>query len=112
MPSHNILLVNGPSLNLLGTLLQHGISASCFQSNSEADIRNRIHQAREDGVADIIIYPAAYTYMSVAIYDALFGVGILLREIFGHHSYLTGKASAVICGMGVYGYFAALDWWV
>ncbi|CAG8395648.1 unnamed protein product [Penicillium salamii] len=142
MSPHNILLVNGPNLNLLGTrephiygsatldqlesamtarASQHNLSVTCFQSNSEGDIVNRIHQAQKDGVSGIIINPAAYTHTSVAIRDALLGVGIPFveihisnphtREKFRHHSYLSDKANAVICGMGVYGYFAALDWW-
>ncbi|KAJ5329072.1 3-dehydroquinate dehydratase type II [Penicillium brevicompactum] len=100
---------------------QNNINITCFQSNSEGDIVSRIHKAGEDGVAGRIINPAAYTHTSVAIRDALLGVDIPFveihisnphkRETYRHHSYLKDKASAVICGMGIYGYFAALDWW-
>lgn len=100
---------------------KRNIEVLCFQSNSEGDICSRIHQARKEGVHGIIINPAAYTHTSVAIRDALLGVNIPFveihisnphsRESFRHHSYLCDKSTVIICGMGVYGYIAALDWW-
>jgi 3-dehydroquinate dehydratase-2 len=98
-----------------------GIEVSHFQSNHEGAIIDRIHEARTDGVHGIIINPGAFTHTSVAIRDALTGVSIPFvelhisnvhaREAFRHHSYLSDKAQAVIAGLGVYGYVAALDWW-
>lgn len=92
------------------------------QSNHEGAIVDRIHQAREEKASGIIINPGAFTHTSVAIRDALVGVQIPFveihlsnvhtREAFRHHSYLSDKAEAVICGLGAYGYVAALDWWV
>lgn len=88
--------------------------------NAEADILNYIYQAREDGVASIIINLNIYIYTSVIICDALLKVRILFIEVHinpytqetsRYYNYLTNKASAVICGVVVYGYFAALDWW-
>ncbi|KAF7545675.1 hypothetical protein G7Z17_g8992 [Cylindrodendrum hubeiense] len=139
MPRH-ILLINGPNLNLLGTREPHiygsttladvqneakaqaeGLSATLdsFQANSEGAIVNRIHAARGNTDA-IVINAGAYTHTSVAIRDALVGVDIPFveihisnvhkREAFRHHSYLCDKAEAVICGLGVYGYTAAIDY--
>ena len=91
----NILLLNGPNLNLLGTrepdiygadtladiekrLAQQahagGASLAAYQSNAESDLVNRIQQASRDGVDFIIINPAAYTHTSVAMRDALAAV--------------------------------------
>jgi len=98
-----------------------GIRLSHFQSNHEGGIVDRIHAARTEGIHGIIINPGAYTHTSVAIRDALLGVSIPFveihvsnvhaREQFRHHSYLSDKAQAVIAGLGVYGYVAALEWW-
>ncbi|PSR97201.1 Dehydroquinase [Coniella lustricola] len=109
-----------------------------FQSNHEGAIVDRIQQAAGWGplaeakgpvdssssscfqkVAAIIINPGAYTHTSVAIRDALAGVDIPFievhisnvhaRESFRHHSYLSEKATAVIAGLGVFGYQAAIE---
>ncbi|KAK9437022.1 Dehydroquinase, class II [Metarhizium brunneum] len=134
-----ILLLNGPNLNLLGTrepqtygsttlsdiiatLTTQASSLSStiesFQSNHEGALVDRIHQARGD-IDAIIINPGAFTHTSVAIRDALSGVDIPFvevhisnvhaREEFRRHSYLSDKAVGVICGLGVYGYEAALE---
>ncbi|KAH6995859.1 3-dehydroquinate dehydratase [Ilyonectria sp. MPI-CAGE-AT-0026] len=139
MPRH-ILLINGPNLNLLGTREPHiygsttltdvedaakaqaeGLSATLasFQSNSEGAIVDRIQAARGNTDA-IVINAGAYTHTSVAIRDALAGVDIPFveihisnvhtREAFRHHSYLCDKAEAVICGLGVFGYTAAIEY--
>jgi len=81
---------------------------------------DRIHQARLDGVTHIVINPGAFTHTSVAIRDALTGVSIPFfevhisnvhaREAFRHHSFLSDKAEAVICGLKTYGYTAAIDY--
>ncbi|TPX10093.1 uncharacterized protein E0L32_001290 [Thyridium curvatum] len=95
------------------------VSLDAFQSNWEGAIIDRIQQARTEGVDAIIINPGAFTHTSVAIRDALLGVAIPFvelhvsnvhaRETFRHHSYFQDKAVAVVCGMGVYGYTAALE---
>ena len=98
----NILLLNGPNLNLLGTrepeiyggdtlvliekrlaqLAQDGgANLLAYQSNAEADLVNRIQQAARDGVDFIIINPAAYTHTSVAMRDALAAVRIPFIEV-------------------------------
>ncbi len=133
-----ILLLNGPNLNLLGKrepeIYGHDtlddivdrlrdkaesmdIELHHFQSNSEGEIVDAIHQAM--GKIDyILINPAAYTHTSVAIRDALLGVSIPFfeihlsnvhaREAFRHHSYLSDVAQGVICGFGTDGYEFAL----
>ncbi|HEY7657797.1 MAG TPA: type II 3-dehydroquinate dehydratase [Burkholderiales bacterium] len=98
----NILVINGPNLNLLGgretrhygrdTLkainLRLGRRArerkarlATYQSNSESALVERIQQARREGVDFIIINPAAYTHTSVALRDALAAVGIPFVEV-------------------------------
>ena len=98
----NILLLNGPNLNLLGTrepeiyggetlamiearLVQlaaaGGAKLTAYQSNAESDLVDRIQQASRDGVNFIIINPAAYTHTSVAMRDALAAVRIPFIEV-------------------------------
>ncbi|MDO4997622.1 MAG: type II 3-dehydroquinate dehydratase [Neisseria sp.] len=134
----DILVINGPNLNLLGTREPHiygsetladvaehlqtvgkevGLSVEHFQSNSEGDIASKIHAARSVSKM-VIINAGAYTHTSVAIRDALAGVAIPFvevhisnvhaREAFRHHSYLSDQAVGVIVGLGTYGYEAAL----
>ncbi len=97
-----ILVLNGPNLNLLGrrepdhygvvTLDQirqrlearasaAGHQLDFFQSNAEHALVDRIHQAGEAGVAFILINPAAFTHTSVALRDALLGVAIPFIEV-------------------------------
>jgi 3-dehydroquinate dehydratase-2 len=98
----NILLINGPNLNLLGTrepakygtttlqdveatAIKQAAAAnaelSVFQSNHEGAIIDRIHAARNEGVEAIVINPGAFTHTSVAIRDALAGVAIPFVEV-------------------------------
>ncbi len=91
---------------------------SDFQSNAEADLIERIHASVGEGVDFIIINPAAFTHTSVALRDALTGVGIPFievhlsnvhaREPFRHRSFFSDVAVGVICGLGAQGYEAAL----
>ncbi len=96
-----------------------GASLSSFQSNHEGALIDRIHAARTEGVDAIVINPGGLTHTSVALRDALAGVAIPFievhisnihqRESFRHHSYLSGIAVGVICGLGVEGYRAAIE---
>lgn len=135
-----ILVLHGPNLNLLGTrepaiygrdtladvnarLVAQGKAAGVrvltFQSNHEGAVVDRIHAARAEGVAFVIINPAALTHTSVAVRDALAGVDIPYvevhltnvhaREPFRHHSYFSDKAVGTIVGLGARGYEFALD---
>lgn len=137
----NILVLHGPNLNLLGTrepavyghttleLINAQLSLiaekaeatlSTFQSNAEHLLVEKIHTARQNQVDFIIINPAAFTHTSVAIRDALLGVGIpfvevhlsnvFSREAFRHHSYLSDVAVGVISGFGEKSYYLALQY--
>ena len=133
----NILVLNGPNLNLLGTRepekyghdtlqniedrlasLASDHDIAFFQSNVEGELINRIHQAQVDKVDFILINPAAFTHTSIALRDAMLAVNIpfieihlsnvYARESFRHHSYLSDIAVAVISGLGAQGYELAL----
>lgn len=96
-----------------------GAVIACFQSNHEGALIDRIQAARSEGVEAIVINPGGLTHTSVALRDALAGVAIPFvevhisnihqREAFRHHSYLSGIAVGVICGLGVEGYRSAID---
>ena len=95
-----------------------GFELEAFQSNSEADIIDRVHQAGEQKIDFIIINPAAFTHTSIAIRDALLAVDIPFyevhisnvhkREAFRHHSYFSDIAVGTVVGLGTFGYEAAL----
>ncbi|GAA66078.1 type II 3-dehydroquinate dehydratase [Pseudoalteromonas sp. NZS127_1] len=135
----NLLVINGPNLNMLGKrepdkygfqtlseIMEELTSAANsldvelthFQSNSEQALIERIHDAWQ-AVDYIIINPAAFTHTSVALRDALLSVDIPFfevhlsnvhaREAFRHHSYFSDVAQGVICGLGAMGYHAALN---
>jgi 3-dehydroquinate dehydratase II len=128
--TRNLLILNGPNLNLLGTREPgiygtttlddvEALALDAAESNHEGDLIDAIHGA--PGLADgIIINPAAYSHTSVAIPDALSGVGLPVvevhlsnihrREEFRHHSYVSAVADAVICGAGIAGYKLAVDY--
>lgn len=138
--SLDVLCVNGPNLNSLGTrnpavygsttladveaslheqATRLGLSLSCFQSNHEGAILDRIYQAKADGCRYIIINAGAYTHTSIAMRDALEAVeipfvevhisNVYARDDFRHRSYLSPLAAGVIVGCGVRGYGLALD---
>lgn len=139
MMANNILIINGPNLNMLGTrepgtygsgtladietMCQEtanalGLKVDCRQSNHEGELVGWIQEALGKFDA-IIINPAAYSHTSVAIHDALRAVGlptvevhlsnIHARERFRHHSYVSSVATGVICGLGPIGYKLALE---
>ena len=131
-----IYVLNGPNLNLLGKrqpeIYGHDtlrdVEALCvaaagdhqirfLQSNWEGQLIDWIHEAR-DHAAAIVINPAALTHTSVAVLDALNSFDgpvvevhisqVHKREKFRHHSFVSLRADAVIAGMGVAGYGAAV----
>ena len=96
-----------------------GVQLESFQSNHEGQLIDRVQAAAAEGIDFIIINPAAYTHTSIALRDALAAVripfvevhlsNIHARESFRHHSYFSDFAVGVICGLGVQGYLAAVD---
>lgn len=98
----DILVLNGPNLNLLGNrepevygaetlevinarLLAEAeraqVTLQCFQSNAESELIEAVHSARADGTQFIIINPAAFTHTSVALRDALAAVAVPFVEV-------------------------------
>ena len=136
------LIINGPNLNLLGKrepgiygensyeslcrrleefAAAHNSTAVCFQSNHEGAIIDAIQAA--DGVYDaIVMNPGAFTHYSIAILDALKAVSvpcvevhisnIRQREEFRHKSVTAPACVGQICGLGLYGYEAALSYFL
>ena len=134
----NILLINGPNLNLLGnrepelygskslsdiekelTMLadQNGYALQSFQSNSESEIVDWIHENAK-GADFLVINPGAFTHTSISIRDAILGTdisfieihisNIFSREEFRKESYFSDIAEGVISGLGFKGYELAL----
>jgi len=135
-----ILVIHGPNLNLLGEretqlygsetleaidsrLRERGrslrVEVETFQNNAESALIERIHAAKSDETAYIVINPAAFTHTSVAIRDALAAVKIPFievhlsnvhaREPFRRQSYFSDIATGVNAGRGEFGYELALE---
>jgi 3-dehydroquinate dehydratase II len=133
-----LMILNGPNLNLLGVREPHiygtttlaqirencerhakqlGLELSFHQSNHEGELVDWIQSARQTTDA-IIINPAAYSFTSIAIIDALKAFegpvlevhisNIHARDELHRHSKISSTATAVICGLGPYGYIAAM----
>ena len=136
----NILVLNGPNINMLGIrepeiygkgtykelieLIRAyadklGVDVEFAQSNHEGDLVDRIQDAYFKHTDGIIFNPAAYTHTSVAIADAVKGVGIPTvevhiskvdeRESFRQVSYIRDAAVKTISGLGFDGYLRAMD---
>lgn len=135
----SVLVLHGPNLNLLGTRepdiygsetlaevdarLRHfgsdiGLHIETFQSNHEGVLIDRIQQAKSAGFSALVINPGGYTHTSIALRDAIAGVGlptievhlsnIHAREKFRQHSYIAPVAIGQICGLGTIGYELAI----
>lgn len=131
-----ILVLNGPNLNRLGTREPQiygtatladieaicraavpGIAVEFRQTNHEGELLEWIHDA-VDQAAAIVINPAAWSFTSIALLDALKMFpgpivevhisNIHRREAHYHHSYVSLAATAVIAGLGAEGYGAAM----
>lgn len=135
----DILVLNGPNLNLLGTrepdvygadtladimadLAAYGAERDAKitwqQSNAEGELIDALHAAM--GSTDGVVFnPGAYTHTSVALRDAISAIGIPVvethlsnvhaREPFRHTSMLAGVCLGVVAGFGRNSYFVALD---
>ena len=98
---------------------KEGIDLECFQNNSEGAIIDCIQKAYHDKVDGIIINPGAYAHYSIAIRDALASIevpkievhisNVYKREEFRHKSVITPVCTGEILGLGLNGYFLALD---
>ncbi|MDV6249834.1 type II 3-dehydroquinate dehydratase [Vibrio sp. EA2] len=140
-----LLLLNGPNLNLLGSrepekyghetladvevrcqklASEFGFDIECLQSNIEGELINAIHKAgaeyKAGELAGVVFNPGAYTHTSIALHDAIAGVGVPVvevhitnvhaRESFRHHSYISPVAAGTIIGMGTKGYQLAINY--
>ena len=134
-----VMVLNGPNLNLLGvrepqiygSTTLAAIKASCAEFATFASAQLSFHQSNHEGVlvdliqaardeADaIIINPAAYSFTSIAIFDALKSFSgpiievhisnIHARDELHRHSKISAVAKVVICGLGPYGYIVGLQ---
>ncbi len=137
-----LALINGPNLNMLGQrepdiygkdsldevvkglteyCQKHSVMLESFQSNHEGDLVDCIQGAigKVDG---IVINAGAYSHTSIALRDALLSTNIpfievhisnvYAREEFRHHSLFADKAVAVISGLGIKGYYSALEYFI
>lgn len=136
---HNILILNGPNLNMLGTrepeiygfqsladiandceeyASELGFGIDFRQSNMEGELVTWIQQAR-GAFSGLVLNAGAYTHTSIALLDALKTLEIPVievhlsnpqaRESFRHHSYISPVAKGTICGFGGHGYILALN---
>ena len=139
--SKSVLVLHGPNLNLLGTrepgiygkdtlaaidrrlaatAKAAGIRLESFQTNHEGAIVDRVQRAKGEGVGFILLNPAAFTYSSIALRDALTAVqipfievhlsNIHAREPWRAHSHFTAVAVGSVLGLGSRGYDLALDY--
>lgn len=134
-----ILILNGPNLNLLGQRepeiygaqsladiedeLKHwaegaGAQIEMRQTNHEGEMLDWLHAA--NGAVDgIALNPGAWAHSSIALADAVAGIdtpvievhlsNVYAREAFRHHSYLSAKAAGIISGLGALGYRLAAE---
>ena len=134
-----ILVLNGPNLNLLGTrepaiygratlaeiakttkarASQLGFGVDFRQSNSESELVSWVQEART-GFVGVIVNAGAYTHTSIAILDALAALevpvvevhlsNIFRREAFRHHSFVSQAATGIVAGLGPKGYELAVE---
>ncbi|NEN24479.1 type II 3-dehydroquinate dehydratase [Cryomorpha ignava] len=137
----NILVINGPNLNLLGKRepVLYGsqdfsevldelksdfpdCTISYFQSNNESELINALHAAADSGIEGAVFNPAAFTHTSIALADAVAAIDLPVvevhisniygREDFRQKSYISKYAAGVIAGFGVAGYRLAVSYLV
>lgn len=136
----DLLIINGPNLNLLGRrepsvygnqsfddffasleLKYPSLNLSYFQSNHEGEIIDKLHEKGFD-CQGIILNAGAYTHTSLAIRDAISAIttpvievhisNVHAREPFRHHSTVSPVSKGVIVGLGLMGYSLAIDYFV
>jgi 3-dehydroquinate dehydratase II len=135
-----VLVLNGPNLGRLGTRepavygsttyddlvaicektgRELGLDVDVRQTDAEHEMIGWLHEAADAGAA-VVLNPAAWSHTSIALRDACAQLtaplvevhlsNIHAREEFRHHSYVSAVAGAVLAGLGVHGYVAALGW--
>lgn len=135
-----ILALHGPNLNLLGSRepeiygsdtlddINQRLSKQCaeaghqftfLQSNAEAELIERLHVARQDGTAFMLVNFGGFTHTSIALRDAILAAEIPFievhlsnlysREEFRHKSYFSDIAVGCVVGLGAHGYELALQ---
>ena len=133
-----IQIINGPNLNLLGIRepdkygsktfdeylielksIQKDVELHHYQSNSEGDIINKIHEVGFN-VDGIILNAGAYTHTSIAIADAIASIttpvvevhisNVHARDEFRHKSFISKVAKGIIIGCGLEGYNLAVQY--
>ena len=135
----NILVLHGPNLNLLGTREPEvygdwtlddindeliscgrdlGVVVRCFQSNSEGELIDALHDARH-WAAGVVFNPGAYTHTSLALRDAISAIeipvvevhlsNVYAREAFRHKSLLAPVCLGKITGFGWRSYLLGLQ---
>lgn len=134
----DVLILNGPNLNLLGTREPDiygaltldaletacvetgrglGLAVECRQSNHEGDLVDAIQNSGRSKTW-VVFNPGAYTHTSIALRDAIVGSScnvievhisnVHARETFRHRSFISPVARGSIVGLGAYGYTLAL----
>jgi len=137
----NLLVLNGPNLNLLGTREPETYGAETLatleqrlrqafpdvafefaQSNHEGDLIDRLHTAHEEEAGGVVFNPGGYTHTSVALHDAVAAIdppvvevhlsNIHAREVFRHTSRIAPACVGQIAGLGPAGYHLAVQYLV
>ena len=128
-----ILIINGPNLNLLGqrepgiygsesmetclSALRHrypAVHLTYYQSNVEGELINKLQEVGFGGVDGVVLNAGAYTHTSVALHDCIRSLSVPVvevhisnvhqREEFRHHSLISSACRGVICGFGLNSY--------
>lgn len=136
-----LLVLNGPNLNLLGTRepqtygadtladLEAGLQSAFpdvrfafFQSNHEGALIDRLHQAHRDGADGVVFNPGGHTHTSVALRDAVAAIApptvevhlsnVHAREDFRRRSLIAGVCAGQISGLGHAGYHLAVRYFL
>ena len=136
----NLIIINGPNLNLLGKREPEiygtqsfekyfeelrndftNVNLQYFQSNIEGELVNKIQELGFE-LDGIILNAAAYTHTSVAISDAIAAISapvvevhisnIYKREEYRHKSIISAHCQGMICGLGLGGYKLAVQYFL